>query len=127
MSQVQKYDAHQSAAENENTFTFQGRDPYTSSMINLWGTLMSGDLSMLESAYDKIRNTLNSEINLGNNFGNVQMERGKHTKAYHYAMLVREGELAKADTNGYDAHSTCLLYTSPSPRDATLSRMPSSA
>ena len=24
-------------------------------------------------------------------------------------------------------HSTCLLYTSPSPRDATLSRMPSSA
>ena len=25
------------------------------------------------------------------------------------------------------AHITCLLYTSPSPRDATLSRMPSSA
>ena len=25
------------------------------------------------------------------------------------------------------AFSTCLLYTSPSPRDATLSRMPSSA
>ena len=25
------------------------------------------------------------------------------------------------------SHSTCLLYTSPSPRDATLSRMPSSA
>ena len=32
---------------------------------------------------------------------------------------------------GHDAHTTmllgCLLYTSPSPRDATLSRMPSSA
>ena len=27
-------------------------------------------------------------------------------------------------TDGYEA---CLLYTSPSPRDATLSRMPSSA
>ena len=26
-----------------------------------------------------------------------------------------------------DSHNTCLLYTSPSPRDATLSRMPSSA
>ena len=25
------------------------------------------------------------------------------------------------------AHDSCLLYTSPSPRDATLSRMPSSA
>ena len=27
----------------------------------------------------------------------------------------------------YELLSTCLLYTSPSPRDATLSRMPSSA
>ena len=26
-----------------------------------------------------------------------------------------------------DCRKTCLLYTSPSPRDATLSRMPSSA
>ena len=28
---------------------------------------------------------------------------------------------------GYSLASACLLYTSPSPRDATLSRMPSSA
>ena len=28
---------------------------------------------------------------------------------------------------GVDCFATCLLYTSPSPRDATLSRMPSSA
>ena len=27
----------------------------------------------------------------------------------------------------YDEDQICLLYTSPSPRDATLSRMPSSA
>ena len=27
----------------------------------------------------------------------------------------------------YSARNACLLYTSPSPRDATLSRMPSSA
>ena len=27
----------------------------------------------------------------------------------------------------HDTGNTCLLYTSPSPRDATLSRMPSSA
>ena len=31
-----------------------------------------------------------------------------------------------AEENGADS-ITCLLYTSPSPRDATLSRMPSSA
>ena len=29
--------------------------------------------------------------------------------------------------SSYQQGSTCLLYTSPSPRDATLSRMPSSA
>ena len=31
------------------------------------------------------------------------------------------------DTNDGDSLQGCLLYTSPSPRDATLSRMPSSA
>ena len=40
-----------------------------------------------------------------------------------------EGRLkAWADAHDLVAHAvTCLLYTSPSPRDATLSRMPSSA
>ena len=37
-------------------------------------------------------------------------------------------EVRKAPVFGVDAQlQTCLLYTSPSPRDATLSRMPSSA
>ena len=31
------------------------------------------------------------------------------------------------DMEGASLATTCLLYTSPSPRDATLSRMPSSA
>ena len=33
----------------------------------------------------------------------------------------------KAYRTGENKDLTCLLYTSPSPRDATLSRMPSSA
>ena len=37
-----------------------------------------------------------------------------------------EKEISKADV-GIVWHTSCLLYTSPSPRDATLSRMPSSA
>ena len=32
-----------------------------------------------------------------------------------------------APLNAVDAHDTCLLYTSPSPRDKRQSRMPSSA
>ena len=34
---------------------------------------------------------------------------------------------AGARDHSQGLHGTCLLYTSPSPRDATLSRMPSSA
>ena len=34
--------------------------------------------------------------------------------------------LGTIERRGYD-YRDCLLYTSPSPRDATLSRMPSSA
>ena len=41
-------------------------------------------------------------------------------------------ELARLDaaiplTMSFERYLNCLLYTSPSPRDATLSRMPSSA
>ena len=36
-------------------------------------------------------------------------------------------QLAQLATDAEDDHQACLLYTSPSPRDATLSRMPSSA
>ena len=41
--------------------------------------------------------------------------------------LVAEYAIAKALEEGQSVVYTCLLYTSPSPRDATLSRMPSSA
>ena len=37
------------------------------------------------------------------------------------------GEIARASAADYDATLACLLYTSPSPRDRTRSRMPSSA
>ena len=52
-------------------------------------------------------------------------------------MLISEGHLQALENAGVDkesvvghldkSHITCLLYTSPSPRDRTRSRMPSSA
>ena len=45
---------------------------------------------------------------------------------YHVTDKEKCKEIAKACFN-QGAAKTCLLYTSPSPRDATLSRMPSSA
>ena len=48
----------------------------------------------------------------------------KHT----YNLEVKyEGEEDNMKIKGLGRFNTCLLYTSPSPRDATLSRMPSSA
>ena len=45
--------------------------------------------------------------------------------------LINEPTLALlsgiSKERGQEAYMICLLYTSPSPRDATLSRMPSSA
>ena len=40
-------------------------------------------------------------------------------------MIIQACEAAK--NNGFAGLCTCLLYTSPSPRDGLLSRMPSSA
>ena len=41
---------------------------------------------------------------------------------------VRENDFAAADTiYNFLTMNTCLLYTSPSPRDRSVSRMPSSA
>ena len=41
--------------------------------------------------------------------------------------LRSSGSIDYAKQRAMQHHSICLLYTSPSPRDATLSRMPSSA
>ena len=53
--------------------------------------------------------------------------------AYHDALMLKEeGSLTKGDremivTATSAVNQCCLLYTSPSPRDGLLSRMPSSA
>ena len=41
--------------------------------------------------------------------------------------VVNHGNIAKLWSAYIDKEITCLLYTSPSPRDGLLSRMPSSA
>ena len=47
---------------------------------------------------------------------------------YREGQQVQKGDLlAKIKSSDLSLEHNCLLYTSPSPRDATLSRMPSSA
>jgi len=50
----------------------------------------------------------------------------KRKKRYHSDPDIREAIVEKS-RKYREKQRDCLLYTSPSPRDATLSRMPSSA
>ena len=48
--------------------------------------------------------------------------------ALNYVEVLKQSGAAVFGTeNGYDRGGPCLLYTSPSPRDLSTSRMPSSA
>ena len=50
-----------------------------------------------------------------------------HNLQEHSIVLIRGGRVKDLPGVRYTIVRGCLLYTSPSPRDATLSRMPSSA
>ena len=53
--------------------------------------------------------------------------RGLVDKELETQRLFWEGKEAASERTFTELRKRCLLYTSPSPRDATLSRMPSSA
>ena len=65
-------------------------------------------------------------------FINSMMWHGKKSKAEKVFYDALDTIKQRVDKEGFDVFkeamdNVCLLYTSPSPRDATLSRMPSSA
>ena len=63
----------------------------------------------------KYKGTLGNKINVG--FDIVEVLRNGRTEPFH----------TKKQSNGVRIYIGCLLYTSPSPRDLSTSRMPSSA
>ena len=48
-------------------------------------------------------------------------------RGHQLGLKLTQATIIEARIHGYNEMYLCLLYTSPSPRDATLSRMPSSA
>ena len=66
------------------------------------------------------------------NFGRKTIEKSTGLElwpTYSYYRLYKVGDMLKRhkDRPSCEVSITCLLYTSPSPRDGLLSRMPSSA
>ena len=61
------------------------------------------------------------QLQILNSFGTIDFDPTYDAKAQRQFKRGDSAGLKKAESK------SCLLYTSPSPRDATLSRMPSSA
>ena len=57
----------------------------------------------------------------------VLSAEGLHFSALFINTLFEDAHITQLVDYLYTKYNNCLLYTSPSPRDATLSRMPSSA
>ena len=76
-------------------------------------------LIVFEAHRDPYAKDRNAETHAEQN-GNVQLDYDKNW------VLERDQNMAIGVAAGY-VNMTCLLYTSPSPRDRSISRMPSSA
>ena len=77
---------------------------------------------------EKIAKKKNYEISIG--WVNMLTRFGPGAPGAAYDRSINKGRcdiVLGLAISGDDHHMSCLLYTSPSPRDATLSRMPSSA
>ena len=59
--------------------------------------------------------------------GELEKERGITILAKPASINWKDSRVNIIDTPGHRDFAACLLYTSPSPRDRTRSRMPSSA
>ena len=81
------------------------------------GILTSLTDKMDKETIDKLPDTIKIISNFAVGFGNIDLDAAKK----------RGIAVITAIPLFLAASKSCLLYTSPSPRDATLSRMPSSA
>ena len=54
-------------------------------------------------------------------------DSGENALESPYTVVDQVTLFTRVEVDDSDPFTVCLLYTSPSPRDATLSRMPSSA
>ena len=89
------------------------------------GTLEEGPHKIYIKAWDILNNSSEEVME----FVVTKTEGGQISNAYNYPnpFTTRTEFLFDHDLTNSQVDIGCLLYTSPSPRDATLSRMPSSA
>ena len=90
----------------------------------------SGNMQKIIREHIGLVNSNNDEISIAHMTSPKGWEEAGQTPEFHEYTLVLEGELTVRTikkTFDVKAGQSCLLYTSPSPRDYPGSRMPSSA
>ena len=92
----------------------------------LWGQ-SSTEVYLFDLVSNEDVYAISNPINISNNSGyDNQPSFMKHGRAVLYAS-TRNGQTDIVSYQIRTGKKTCLLYTSPSPRDLSTSRMPSSA
>ena len=94
-------------SDNKGVLRFLTAGSVDDGKSTLIGRLLYDSKSIFEDQLDALVDDSNGEVNLANLTDGLRAEREQGITI--------------------DVAYSCLLYTSPSPRDATLSRMPSSA
>ena len=85
-------------------------------------------LELMEIKSQEIENRIELLILLIEKWDKEHNELPELNPVEYLKLLMETNDLKNVDLqNKVGINKTCLLYTSPSPRDATLSRMPSSA
>ena len=88
---------------------------------------LDGNYSLIKLASGEVRKIDSRSLATIGTLTNPDQKNIKIGKAGRSRWLGRKPHTRGVVKNPAGFFTTCLLYTSPSPRDATLSRMPSSA
>ena len=123
--------AYSAAFVKQNTsLGIGGHDAiYQTSLSGTPSTTLLTNLSSLGQNVGSLSVTDYSDCDYGNQVGRIGLGAMDIDDAGNtlYVVNLHNRTLVSVDINNPNPATTCLLYTSPSPRDRTRSRMPSSA
>ena len=115
--QVKSYSGAREARLNPNGSLKLKTNETASKVIDVESDLQTEAFSVYPDGSD----TFAGQVEIGNDIASAS-----GTRIYNNGALYIRGDV-NAASSIFKYYNGCLLYTSPSPRDATLSRMPSSA
>jgi len=95
-------------------------------LINFFESQIELENKIVQSVSDALDNIDNLAVKTA--LRGISLDSSKHAEMYRSAIALLTSSSAALNEEQLDLQrKVCLLYTSPSPRDRTRSRMPSSA